>query len=136
LRKPFEPDAYDQYDTAAKAAVRSYLDQKGHYTLIIENYGADILSYRPIKHEVEVKAVWKNGWPSCWDTVQIPERKKRLLKHGKVIFWVLRADCKKGWIIDGSLLKADRLKEVSNNKIKAGERFFCIPVDECVLVNL
>jgi hypothetical protein len=131
MRKEFEQEEYNLNDSRAKTAVRIFLNSVGIYTIVTEDYNSDIIALVPLKHEVEVKKSWIGEWPSSWDTVQIPERKKRLLNNGKVYFWVLKNDLTEAWVISGGLLTDNRLKEVPNKKVKEGERFFCIPIDLC-----
>jgi len=134
--KPFELGEYLAHDRKAKSAVRDYLDSLGHYTTISEDYHADIKSYRPVLHEVEIKVGWTDG-DFQFDTVHIPERKKKLLKRGeKIMFWILRADMGMAMLIDGAELQPWMLEEVSNNKMESGERFFAVPKDKATVVDL
>ena len=134
--KPFELGEYLKHDRQAKSAVREYLDGLGHYTTISEDYSADIKSYRPVLHEVEVKVGWTDGdFP--FDTVHIPERKRKLLKRGeKIMFWILRADMEMAMLVDGAELKSWMLEEVCNSKMESGERFFAVPKDKVKVVDL
>ena len=79
----FNKDAYDACDHKAKSAVRSYLDSKGMFTNITEDYGPDIQSWRKIYHEVEIKSSWEDEWPTMWSTVHIPYRKKKYMDGGR-----------------------------------------------------
>jgi hypothetical protein len=144
-RKAFEQKEYDEQDARAKEAVRKYLDSIGVYTLIQEDYGVDIKSYRPanskartlqMSHEVEVKKGWIGAWPSHWDTVQIPERKRRLLDCGNIVFWVLKNTLTEAWMIKSELLADSLVKVVPNNIVKAHEKFYCIPISVCKKIKL
>jgi len=138
IRKPFEVEEYNQNHQVGRGAIRAYLDRVGHFTLQPEDkYGSDLVSYRKVRHEVEIKRVWTGDWPSRWDTIQVPERKSHLSKSKvPVVIWVLRSDLTQAWVIRGDQLKTEYLEEVPNTKVAAGEYFYRIPVDDCRLVDL
>ena len=136
MNKPFEQEEYDQNDSRAKTAIRNHLNDKGIYTIIREDYNADIVSLVQVMHETEVKKNWTGAWPTSWHTVHIPERKGRLLHSAQVIFWVLKNDLTEAWRIPGRLVTIDRLEEVPNKKIASGEKFFCIPIGLCTKKEL
>ena len=75
----FNRQAYDACDNKAKTAVRAYLDSKGVFTNVYEDYGPDIQSWLNIYHEVEIKSSWEDEWPTMWSSVHIPYRKKKYL---------------------------------------------------------
>ena len=138
--KPFEKDLYDKYDSPAKDALISYLEQEGHSIKnTVENYHADVTSTRKgatYYSEAEVKASWKEQWPESWAELRIPARKARLLKrHSIITFFVFRGDCKECWIVKGEQLTADRLKQAYGPNIRPGEMFFHIPVEEAKLIR-
>ncbi len=142
-RKPFEPELYDKFDTPAKDALVSYLEQQGHTIKSVkEDYYADVVSTKGsqawIYSEAEIKAAWKAGtdWPSSWDEVRIPGRKQRLLgKYSSVTFYIFREDCKECWVVESSQLTPDRLRKATGPKIRPGEQFFHIPVKEAILIR-
>lgn len=136
MRKAFEPELYEKCDSVAKNRVRGFLDKMGVLTLVDEDYGADIRAVRSEFHEVEVKKGWSGEWPASWATVHIPERKKRLLDgRSRGYFWVLSSDFTQAVVIDSRILKDNLLEEVSNCKVSAGEKFFCVPVKKCRFVK-
>jgi hypothetical protein len=140
INKPFCSNLYKENDMKAKLAIRRYLDKLGYHSLIKpEDYKADLTSYNEgicVRHEVEIKGVWRGSWPKEWDTVQIPQRKSKLLNGNKIVFWVIRADCKAAWCIHDTFLVPDILKEVPNIYTKKGEYFFCIPIEQCRLITI
>jgi hypothetical protein len=138
--KPFEKDLYDKYDTPAKDALVSYLEQEGHsIKRTEENYYADVVSTKQgatYYSEAEVKASWKEEWPKDWLELRIPGRKARLLKkHSIITFFVFRDDCKECWIVKGEQLTADTLKQAYGPNIRSGELFFHIPIKEAKLIR-
>ena len=138
--KPFEKDLYDKYDTPAKDALVSYLEQEGHsIKRTDETYYADVVSTKQgatYYSEAEVKASWKEKWPEDWLELRIPGRKARLLKkHSIITFFVFRGDCKECWIVRGEQLTSDTLKQAYGPNIRSGELFFHIPIKEAKLIR-
>jgi hypothetical protein len=91
------------------------------------------------RHEVEMKNQWMGEWPSNWKEVRIPARKGKLLDRGPeqdISFWIIAGDCKHAWLVRGNQMTPDKLKSVSIRPCPQGEEFYCIPVIECVLVQL
>ena len=136
VHKQFNPELYAENDGAAKAVVREYLDRHGFMTCCHEDYGADIKSFRPQLHEVEVKRAWQGVWPHQWRTVHIPARKARLLNGTEVIFWIISGDFRQAIVIRSRDLKPEYLQEVKNSEIAEGEQFYCVPINKCKFVGL
>lgn len=135
--KPFDPEVYSQCDPLAKKAVRSYLDRSGAFTLIDEDYGADIRSLRSELHEVEIKKGWTDpAWPTWWPTCNIPYRKKKYFKTHTVIFWLLSADCTQAMVVNSRTLNDTMVEEVPNKEVSRGELFYRVPLDKCYIVKM
>ena len=133
----FNKQAYLACDSKAKEAVRAYLDSKGIYTNIQEDYGPDIQSWINVSHEVEIKSSWEDEWPASWSTVHIPYRKKKYLEGGRrIAFWVLNKDCSKAWHIDGRHMKEAYVKNIPNTRYPEGENFYDIPIKLCNLIEI
>ena len=132
----FNKQAYLACDTKAKNAIRSYLDSKGIYTKIFEDYGPDIQSWQQVWHEVEIKSSWENEWPPHWKSVHIPYRKKKYLEKGKVMFWVLNKDCSEAIFIDGKYLEEDYVEVIPNTRYPKGEHFYDIPIHLTKFIDL
>jgi hypothetical protein len=143
----FNHKAYLACDEKAKNALRKFLDRMGIFTLIFEDYSADIKSlemvggkYVEVLHEVEVKSSYIDEFK--WDTVHIPARKKKLLKNCyttaglRIIFWVLNKDCTKGMMIDGKYMKDAYIENIPNTRNPGGEDFYDIPIELCREVRL
>ena len=140
-KKPFDRTLYTLADSKAKTTMSSWLIQQGHeITNTIEEYNCDLGSVKDGKQynsEVEIKYSWKEAWPSTWDEIRIPFRKNRLLNIDNLTFYILRADCQQAWAINSDILKnIATVKEVSNKYVKKGEKFFHIPVNYALLLNL
>ncbi len=141
-KRIFSKQSYDENDKSAKDAIRDHLNCHGIYTMIHENFGADIHAYYPdlnrfVLHEVEMKNQWSGNWPDSWKEVRIPARKARLIKKNiDVVFWVLRTDRKQAWRIRQEVMTSDRIKNVSIRPCPSGEKFYCIPVNLCSKITL
>jgi hypothetical protein len=136
----FNQEHYEAYDQKAKDVLRNYLDEKGIYSRIQEDYGPDIKSVQEVFHEVEIKNSWKEEWPENWRSLHIPARKKKYMADGKgntqrVIFWVLNHFCDKAWTIDGKNLGDELIESIPNGRYPEGEYFYNIPISELKLVK-
>ena len=142
-RKPFSRNLYGKYDGVAKKTLIEYLTKAGHELVdSTESYDADLVTKKEDKQyfsEAEVKTAWKGDWPTHWQEIRIPERKKRLLeKHSNVNlkFYIFSNDLSKAWCIDSELLTEDKLKEATGRNIYQGEQFYHIPYTEAELINV
>ena len=96
-------------------------------------------------YEVEVKYSWKGN-----EVARQLERvtytasvSKRLLDKWKsecyndlLTFVVFNNDCTMAWHVDGNTLLECEVKEASNYKIRKGEKFFHIPVEDAYMVDM
>ena len=92
-------------------------------------------------NEAEVKTAWAGDWPTHWEEIRIPSRKRRLIekykeKNGVLNFYVFDKNLKKAWRIKDTLMTDDRIKEAKGKNIWKGETFFHIPYTEAELVEL
>lgn len=142
-RKQFDPELFAENDMRARAAVLGYLHSEGIHA--IENpdlYGPDLIiysGYRPISYsEVEIKRVWRQEDGTFpWPTIQLPERKAKFLrKRLPVEFWILNSTCTYAVVIPETELSSSILKEVPNSQVAEGERFFQIPIENCIIKSL
>jgi hypothetical protein len=133
----FNQDLYDQNDQKAKDALRKHLDSLGIYTLIQEDFKADIKTFREEHHEAEIKNRWIDEWPTAWNTIHIPARKKAYMEGGKtVIFWIFNHSCTKAWRIHGDHLLDDHIESIPNPRYPAGEYFYNVPIRLGKLVEI
>ena len=150
VRKKFDRTLYEIADKAAKKAMVSWLKEHDHtnidtnettYFDIVSTVGPDLPRHL---YEVEVKYSWKgNEWPDSWKELRIPHRKQRLLDKWKeecyndlLTFVVFNHDCTMAWHVDGNTLLDCEVKEASNYKIRKGEKFFHIPVEDAYLMDM
>jgi len=146
VRKQFNRALYEAYDSPARDALVTHLEDKGHAVVSNEeNYNVDVISKKgnyTYYNEAEVKTAWKGDWPSHWTEIRIPERKQRLLDRHKASsfsvlnFYIFRPDFKQAWRIKDTLLTQKSLKEAKGRYIQKGEKFFHIPYTQAELINL
>lgn len=133
--KPFSEELHTSFDIPGREAVVRYLRRQG-WVVFEDPYGqysVDLVAYkRGIGRyfiDVEVRPGWEHGkFP--FDTIHLPERKKKFLDCPDVVFWSLRKDLKKALIIPGEVVSQYKLVHQGNKYIKSGEYFYDIPVGE------
>lgn len=140
-RKQFSDQLYTDNNQRAINAVTLLLTNRGWKVTSVEDYHADLIATMgniTVHHEVEVKNVWDGPWPTNWSTIQIPERKVRLLDYynDAIVFWVVRNDTAEAWGIDGLMVRHSPCVEVPNRYITSGEKFFQVPTERALLVRL
>jgi hypothetical protein len=140
VRKRFDKELYDQYDKLAKDATISLVNKRIYD--IKENLNkrsVDLLVYsRKTKElvfyiETEVKRLdWKNS-QFKYDTVQLPERKKKFCNLEVPTIFVVWNKDQTAYITftDKEVMKAP-LVEVPNKYMFKDEYFFQIPIKKCV----
>lgn len=143
-RKQFDEELFKQNDASAIATVVAHVCADGGFaTQNDEKYAPDILvygtSFRKLSYiETEVKHNWKADQDQFpFPTVNLPERKGKYLRKALPIeYWILRSDLKMAIILPDFVVSSSKLEEVPNKYIKAGELFYKVPVDQCILVSL
>jgi len=135
LIKPFEKTLFNQYDAIAKETITKYLSKKYDVTENPDPYGPDLYVKNTCFAETEIKEIW-TGFDFPFATVNIPARKEKYLKAGRVLFFVLSKNLKRAIVFEGKDLKKEYLKEVPNKFISQGELFFQIPVTLCKVIDL
>ena len=140
IRKEFSEGLYKRFDHPAKMAVSRLLKKRGHTVMDDEDYGADLCSFKngkPLRHETEIKQVWDGAWPPMWKTIQIPERKVRLLDNCKdLFFWIIKEDLTQAWVIHSDKVREAPRRMVRNKYIASGEYFMQVPIEDATLVDL
>lgn len=143
--RPFSKTWYNVFDEKAKDALVEHLKDKGHKIVsTVEDYNVDVVTQKDgytYFNEAEVKTAWTGDWPTHWEEIRIPSRKRRLVekykeKNGVLNFYVFDKNLKKAWRIKDSLMTDDRIKEAKGKNIWKGETFFHIPYTEAELVEL
>lgn len=140
--KNFDAELYRANDTLGVNRVLTYLGDSGVFALRNDDqYGVDINvfgGFKPLYHiEVEIKQAWKNGPGFPFPTVNLPERKRKFAELPKPVeFWVLSSNLEWAIIVPDFAVTDDKLAEVSNKYIAAGEKFFQVPVSDCIIKYL
>ena len=146
--RKFQPQSYEENDSKAKTAIKSYLESNGHTILDMkEDYSFDIKSEKNggmYFSEVEMKNQWTGDWNPKWTEIRIPYRKFKLVNKYKEMqgdntycnFYVIRQDAAQAWRIKDFQLTEDCVKEVWLANARRKEYFFNIPYTEAELINL
>lgn len=130
MRKEFSQNLFNQYDMDARRATKAFISKQGwdvndHPDI----YSHDLLATKDgitLFVECEVKAVWKSGeFP--FDTVQLPERKKKFF-HPNAVFFLWRKDLGDAIYVWARDIEHLDTIEVPNKYVHSKERFFQIPV--------
>jgi len=138
MRKAFEQELHDLYDTPAKVAIGKYMERTCDVTVIPnpDQYGIDLLVLRGDKligyAEVEVRQ-WS---PNCpYPTIHVPERKTKFFGD-RVLFFALTKDMQHAYWIETKKITEYPLREVRNIKVASGEMFYDVPTDVFGFVDL
>jgi len=122
--RKFQPLSYEENDSKAKTAIKSYLESNGHTILDMkEDYSFDIKSEKNggmYYSEVEMKNQWTGDWNPKWTEIRIPYRKFKLVNKYKEMqgdktycnFFVIRQDAAQAWRIQDFQLTEDCVKEI------------------------
>ena len=146
MRKLFDRELYEKYDSLAKNAVKNLFKDvsslTGHDFDIQENVkkrGVDLLAYAFGNHifniETEVKRVWKGEFE--YDSVQFPERKQKFAELDKpTLFIMFSEDLSQYLVVNNTdLLNAPKAM-VRNRYVSYGENFFQVPLDKVIFNDL
>lgn len=144
MRKRFDRELYNQTDKLAKTKLFSLLEYNDNIQAS-ENpkkTGVDILVTNPdtgdllFNIETEIKRVWK-GEKFPYESVQIPERKKKYTGLGKpTLFVMFNEDQTKYLVIRDTDLISSPLVEVPNKYVYKGELFFQVPLEKVSFNNI
>ena len=139
-KKRFDKDLHDQNDTLARAAGKKYWGSFGYK--VHDNpdrYGADLIvntGWEEFYSEVEIKRVW-SGPLFQYDTLQIPERKKKFADLDRpCVFVVMNKEQTHAFVCDRETLLASPVVEVPNKYVYSGEMFFQVPISKLLFVEL
>lgn len=135
-RKGFDRQLFLKYDQAAKDATIKFLG--GDAREYTENrYAQDIIYTGPkgeqLFAECEVKRVWK-GWDFPYDSVQLPERKKKFFDK-PTLFFIWNEDQTRAATFWSHVIEDLEPVEVPNRYIYKGEYFFQVPLDMVIFTD-
>lgn len=139
--KRFDRELYQMYDQLAKEKVNTIIDKrrfklqenpkKRGVDLFLLNKGEHILNI-----ETEIKRVWKDK-EFQYDTVQIPERKKKFTNlELPTLFVMFNADQSSYLVIKDTDLVKSPLKEVPNRYVFKEEYFYQVPLKKVVFNDI
>lgn len=137
MKKKFDPALFATNDALARQAGKQYWTALGHS--VEDNpdrYGADLIVDGKFYCEVEIKKVW-HGDTFQYDTLQIPHRKEKYTKLDMPCkFIVFNSTQSHGILVDGDVLKASHVAEVSNKYAYKGEKFFQVPINQTQMITV
>ena len=138
MYKPFDSKLFSKNDPVAKVIAIKYLSKKfSNVRVNPDKFGADIIAESSNRGEFFVEVEIKQNWDKDifpFETLNIPYRKRKFLKHKEILFMVLAKDLKKALVTEGKSLKENYLNEVENKYVSKGELFYQIPIDQCKLI--
>lgn len=131
MKKDFDQNLFDWHDEPARKATKRWLRGQGWETADHPDpYAHDLIAIKNdslILVECEVKTVWE-GMEFPFDTVQLPERKRKFL-HPRAVFFIWNKSLDNAvyfWARDIEHLTP---VHVPNKYIKEGEYFYQIPLN-------
>jgi len=134
-RKGFDRALFEKYDKAAKEATIAFLGS-GAREYTENRYAQDIIYQgyeRELFAECEVKRVWK-GWDFPYDSVQLPERKKKFFDK-PTLFFIWNEDCTRAATFWSHMIEDLEPVEVPNRYIRKGEYFFQVPLERVIFTD-
>jgi hypothetical protein len=140
VRKRFDRELFNENDSKARQAINDLLAGSEYRVEDnIKKMGIDLFLYKGDQHigyiECECKKVWSGQFK--YDTLQIPERKRKYTGLDKKSFFVVfNKDFNECMIVKDIDLLASEVKIVPNKYVYAGEPFFQIPVSKVVMNDL
>ena len=137
MYKEFQKDDFEKFDEAARTKAKSFWISQGYSCEDNpDEYAVDLVCSKDGKDfycEVEVKRPW-HGVEFKFDSLHIPLRKKKFLDK-PTQFMVFNNSLTHAAVVSRKTILASPTVEVSNVKIRHGERFFNIPKDELIFVT-
>ena len=138
VRKRFDRDLYKKYDNLARQATEQFLNETGYgVTPHPDRYAQDLIAVDDEWQfcvECEVKLVWE-GTEFPYDTVQLPERKKKFFST-PTKFFIWNSTLTKAATFWSNDIKDLEPVEVPNKYVYKGEYFYQIPLDMVTFVTI
>jgi len=137
MRKPFEQELHDLYDTPAKEAVAAFVERKCGVMVQAnpDQYGVDLLVLKRGKLIGTIEVEVRQWHPCPYPTIHVPERKRKFFSENS-LFFALTKEMTHAYWIQMKDIEQYPVKEISNYKIPRGELFFDIPTDQFVYTDL
>lgn len=139
MRKLFDRELYEKYDSLAKKQVLKIFKNLEGYTFDIQENekkrGVDLLAFVNGEHvfniETEVKRVWSGDFE--YDSVQFPERKKKFAELDKpTLFIMFNNNLSEYLVVNNTDLLNSPLEMVRNRYVPYGEHFFQVPLNRVI----
>jgi hypothetical protein len=127
----FVQQCFDDNDLRAREKAKELLSPRFEVKDNPDQYGIDLLCYKngELKYqvEVEVKNLW-SGNEFHWSEINVPIRKEKFFKQGKVMYIMFNTDLTSCFIVSGETILSCKKEEVPNRRHISGEYFFKVPV--------
>ena len=138
VRKRFDKELYQKYDSLAKQATKQFLNETGCTVNPHPNrYAQDLVVKSDTDEfcaECEVKLVWKaDQFP--YDTVQLPKRKSKFFDQ-LTQFFIWNHDLTRAATFWSNEISDLEPVEVPNKYVYKGEYFYQIPLERVTFVEL
>lgn len=137
MYKVFQQRDFNRYDEAARDAAKKFWSSMGFDCKDNpDQYGVDLIVEDKTKRfyvEVEVKTVW-HGVQFKYPTIHLPARKAKFLDK-PTRFMIFNNSLTHAAIFSRKDVLSSPFVEVSNVKIRSGEKFFAVPADSAHFVQ-
>ena len=135
--KAFQQNDFNTYDEAARERATAFWERMGFSCKDNpDEFGVDLIVEGNNKRfycEVEVKTVW-HGVQFKYPTIHLPVRKDKFLTK-PTQFMIFNNSLTHAAVFGRQVVRESPRVEVSNVKIRAGEKFFAVPVSSAHFVQ-
>lgn len=135
--KAFQQNDFNKYDDAAREMATAFWERMGFSCKDNpDEFGVDLIVEGGNKRfycEVEVKTVW-HGVQFKYPTIHLPVRKAKFLAK-PTQFMIFNNSLTHAAVFGRQVVRDSPRVEVSNVKIRTGEKFFAIPVSSAHFVQ-
>ena len=132
--KKFDKKLFEANDRKARDWTTQFLTSKGFKVREHPNkYAQDLIAVKD-GDEWLVECELKHVWNDRYETLQLPERKKKFCNERTMFFVIISED--ESFVFTNKTVLSSPLVEVRNTHGPTGEKFFQIPVDRCKRVML
>jgi len=142
--KKFSQELHDLCDIPSRQAVIDYA--KKHWMVEAkpnpDKYAVDLIVFnqgtRSGYIEVELRDWRKKDETECpYPTIHVPYRKQKLFDNGlPTIYFIVHFDKKWGYWLDVEDIMKHPIKEIPNNSVPEGEKFYDVPTKKWNFVTL
>lgn len=134
--KKFNKALYNENDNAKLKAIEFFERMDIPARVNPDQYGIDLIVGDSLLCEVEVKKVW-SGKNFQYPTLQIPERKMKFANSDTpMIFMVMNKERTHAFIAKQNIVAESPIVVVPNKYVANDERFFQVPVEKLIMIEL